>query len=95
MPKLYRPTKLFMYLRKDQLPILAVNMLVLSAFALTFTASKNYEFLFYIGEIVFFVFVIVASNRRVNYSNDILWGLTVWVAMHLSGGGLYLGGTKL
>lgn len=84
-----------MYLRKGQLPILVVNILVLSVFVFIFASRKNYEFLFYIAEIFFFLSVIVISNRKVKYSNQILWGLTVWAAMHMSGGGLYIKGTKL
>jgi uncharacterized membrane protein YjdF len=84
-----------MYLRKDQIPILVVNILLLLVFAFIFTVKKNYEFLFYLCEVVFFLVVIVASNKRVHYPNYILWSLTVWMAMHLSGGGLYFDGTKL
>lgn len=83
------------YLRKGQLPILAANLVVISIFIFIFASRKNYEFLFYIGVIAFFLTVIVASNRKVAWSNDTLWGLTVWAALHLSGGGLYIGGTKL
>lgn len=84
-----------MYLRRDQLPILAVNAVILSIFTAVFTARGDYEFLFYVAEIVLFLFLIVASNRKLDYPNDILWGLTVWATMHLSGGGVYIGETKL
>ena len=84
-----------MYLRKDQIPIVVVNILLLLVFSFIFMMRKNYEFMFYICEIIFFLVVIIASNRKVKYPNDILWGLTAWVAMHLSGGGLYFDGTKL
>ncbi|MBI4831526.1 MAG: DUF2238 domain-containing protein [Candidatus Lindowbacteria bacterium] len=30
-----------------------------------------------------------------NYPNDVLWGLTLWALLHMSGGGLYIGGVKL
>ena len=84
-----------MYLRKNQIPIVVVNVLLLVVFTFIFMMRKNYEFMFYICEIIFFLLIIIASNRKVQYPNDILWGLTAWVAMHLSGGGLYVGGTKL
>lgn len=84
-----------MYLRKDQIPIVVINILLLLFFTVTFMVRKNYEFLFYICVVVFFLVLIVASNRKVNYPNYILWGLTAWVAMHLSGGGLYFDGIKL
>jgi uncharacterized membrane protein YjdF len=45
--------------------------------------------------LVFFLLLILATNRKVAYPNDILWGLTAWAALHMSGGGIYLGGTKL
>ncbi|MBE9529087.1 MAG: DUF2238 domain-containing protein [Proteobacteria bacterium] len=84
-----------MYLRKDQIPILVINLLLLILFTFIFMIRKNYEFLFYVCEVAFFLLLIVASNSKVKYPNYILWGLTAWVAMHLSGGGLYFDGTKL
>ena len=82
------------YLRKEQVPILAVNILLLVVFTFIFIVRKNYEFIFYSCEVFFFLILIVASNRSVKYPNYILWCLTAWVAMHLSGGGLYLDGIK-
>lgn len=84
-----------MYLRRDQIPILIINAVVLCIFAVVFSYRKDYEFIAYIGEIILFLTLIVASNRKMNYPNDILWGLTVWAAMHMSGGGVYVGGAKL
>ncbi len=84
-----------MLLRKEQVPILVVNLCVLFFFGLLFASRKNYEFLLYIGVIVLFLGLIIATNNRVSYPNGVLWGLTVWGFLHMSGGGLYVRGTKL
>jgi putative membrane protein len=83
------------FVRKGQLPILALNMAALAVFAVLFASRKNYEFLLYIGVIIFFLAVILATDRRVEYPTPVLWGLTAWALLHMSGGGLYFRGTKL
>jgi len=84
-----------MLIKKGQIPILAVNACALLIFAMLFASRKNYEFLLYIGVIIFFLLVILGSNRKVDYPNSALWGLTVWALLHMSGGGLYIRGKKL
>jgi uncharacterized membrane protein YjdF len=84
-----------MSIKKHQIPILVVNAIVLLIFTIIFTRLGNYEFLFYIGVMVFFFIVILATNHRVNYPNTILWGLTLWAIMHMAGGGLFINGTRL
>jgi len=48
-----------------------------------------------VGVVVFFLALIVFTNSKVKYPNTILWGLTLWAFLHLSGGGLYIGETRL
>jgi putative membrane protein len=84
-----------MVLKKGQLPILLVNACALVVFTMLFISRKNYEFLLYVGVIIFFLVVILSTNNRVNYPNSILWGLTLWALLHMAGGGLYLNGVKL
>jgi putative membrane protein len=84
-----------MILKKGQLPILIINACGLLLFTVLFASRKNYEFLLYIGVIVFFLALILATNKRVDYPNSVLWGLTVWAFLHMSGGGLYVGEVKL
>ncbi len=82
-------------LQKGQPLILLLNALTLTSFAFLFSSRKNYEFLLYIGVIIIFLALILATNRRVRYPNSILWGLTFWAFLHMAGGGLYIGQTKL
>ncbi|RJP26346.1 MAG: DUF2238 domain-containing protein [Candidatus Abyssobacteria bacterium SURF_5] len=84
-----------MLLKKRQVPILLLNGVALIGFGVLFMSRKNYEFLLYIGVIVFFLIVILSTNRRIDYPNSILWGLTGWALLHMSGGGLYIRGIKL
>ena len=78
------------YLRKGQLPIFFVNLFYLLIFLFVFSSRRNYEFLSYIGVVVFFSVVILMTNKKVKYPNSVLWGLTLWGAMHMSGGGILL-----
>ena len=64
-----------MYVKKGQLSILAVNLVALSVFAILFFIRSNYEFVIYIGVIVFFLVLIAATNHRVYYPNALLWAL--------------------
>lgn len=84
-----------MHLKKGQLPIFIVNIAALLIFAFVFAKRKNYEFMIYIGVIIFFLVLILYTNRKVNYPNGILWGLTTWSLLHMSGGGIYINGRKL
>ena len=84
-----------MLIKKGQLPILLVNAIAVVLFTILFASRKNYEFLLYIGVIIFFLIVILATNKKVDYPNGVLWGLTFWALLHMSGGGLYIRGAKL
>ena len=84
-----------MTLKRGQFSILLVNALALVAFSALYMSRQNYEFLIYVGVIIFFLLLILLTNERVNFPNNVLWGLTTWSLLHMSGGGLYFGGTKL
>jgi len=84
-----------MLIKKGQWPILLVNVCMLIAFAGFYVARQNYEFIIYIGVIVFFLALILATNRKVEYPNGVLWGLTLWALLHMAGGSFSFGGTRL
>lgn len=46
----------------------------------------NYEFLFYGGVLVVQIWLVWWMDRRVRFSQVVLWGLAVWAAVHLAGG---------
>lgn len=84
-----------MLIKKDQIPIVIVNVIFLTIFTAVFLSRQNFEFLLYVGVIVFFFVVLLATNRRVNYPTGLLWGLTAWSLLHMSGGGIFIGGSRL
>lgn len=84
-----------MLLKKGQLPLLLVNVGMLLVFTIFYVSRRNDEFLIYIGVIIFFLLLILATNRRVDYPNGVLWGLTLWAFLHMSGGSLSIRGTRL
>lgn len=84
-----------MYVKKGQLSILAVNLAALAVFAVLFFLRSNYEFVIYIGAIVFFLILIAATNSRVYYPNALLWALTAWAIMHMAGGAVYINKVRL
>jgi uncharacterized membrane protein YjdF len=84
-----------MQIRKGQLSIFIVILVSLIVFGGIFLAKKNYEFIIYIGVIIFFLLLIAATSQRVYYPNALLWSLTAWAILHMAGGALYINGTRL
>jgi hypothetical protein len=84
-----------MKIRKGQLPILIVNLCGILSFGFYFIKSFNYEFVIYVGVIVFFLAVFVLINDRVYFPNYVLWLLTLWAFMHMAGGSVHIKGTLL
>jgi len=84
-----------MYYRKGQLAILIVTLLALVLFGSFFLIKRNYEFVIYVGVIIFFVTVIIITNRKVHYPNAVLWGLSLWAVLHMAGGSIHINRIKL
>jgi len=66
-----------------------------SLFAFFYISRKNYEFVLYVGVIIFFFIVILFSNKKLNYSNTSLWGLVLWAFLHMAGGSVQVNGVRL
>ena len=79
-----------MFLKKGQLPILIVNLVYLLISLFVFLGRENYEFVMYIGVLVFFLVLVLATNKKINYPNSVLWMLTAWGILHMAGGGILL-----
>lgn len=75
--------------------MIIVNALAIIGFTVSFLARENYEFLIYIGVIVFFFFVLLLTDSAVRFSPVALWGATAWAFLHMSGGGVPVGDGRL
>ena len=84
-----------MLIKKGQWPILITNICAILLFTFFFISRQNYEFLIYVGVIIFFLILIVSTNHIINYPSIVLWGLTIWAILHMSGGSLYVGERRL
>lgn len=83
-----------MYLKKGQWKIFTFVFAMLLLFTKIFLKSQNYEFVIYIGVIIFFFALIFFTNNKVNLPNYVLWLLSIWATLHMAGGGLYINGTR-
>lgn len=84
-----------MRLKKGQLPVFIIHTIALIIFTIIFLMRRNYEFMIYIGVIISLMTVILYTNEKVDYSISLLWGLTIWSIIHMSGAGIYINGIKL
>ena len=84
-----------MLIKKKQWPIFIVMLVMLTFFFIHYIQARNYEFVSYIGVIVFFLVLIIATNHKVEYHNFDLWGLTLWALMHMCGGSVPVNGGRL
>ena len=84
-----------MLIKKGQLPVIIIHSVALIIYTIIFLSRKNYEFLWYICVIIFFMLLILFTNHKINYPNGLLWGLAVWSILHMSGGGIIINGTRL
>jgi len=75
--------------------LLFINAILLVVFSLLFISKHNYEFLIYVGVIIFFLLVIWLTRKKINYPPIVLWGLTIWAFLHMTGGGIYIYNKKV
>jgi len=84
-----------MALQKSQIPVFIFTLVAVALFTANFLVNQNYEFMVYIAVIVAIGALIYFTNDRVKYPNFILWGLSLWALIHMSGGAVYVGETRL
>lgn len=77
-----------MLIKKSQIPILVFTLIYLIIFLFVFLKRANHEFVMYVGVIVFLFIVILFTNKKMNYPNFVLWGLSLWGLFHMLGGGV-------
>lgn len=79
-------------LEKKHIPLLIFNIGVIVFFGSKFLFPLNYEFLIYIGVIIFFLLVILFTNKHMKYNMLLLWCLSLWAFLHMAGGWLSYNG---
>jgi putative membrane protein len=84
-----------MLLRRGEGLLLAVNIAYIAGFGAVYARNMNYEFIIYCLVILVFLGLVAASQRKVQFGLPLLWGLTAWGFLHMAGGQLSIGGTRL
>ncbi len=80
-----------MLLTRREWPVFIVNLTYLAVFAAISARKRNIEFLLYVGVVTVLVGVILWKQRSIQFDRLILWGLTLWGFLHLSGGNITVG----
>ena len=75
-----------MLIKRNQIWLLIVNAIYLLVALIYYSSRKNYEFIMYVGIVILLFGIILATNRKINYPNIVLIGLTLWGMMHMLGG---------
>ncbi len=68
-----------------------LNALIVIGFSIHYFRTQNYEFVIYVGVIIFLYFLILLTLHRSKFDSFILWGLSVWAWLHMAGGGIVVG----
>ena len=80
-----------MLLTRREIPILVVNLIYIPIFTVMALRRTNYEFVLYVGVILIAGGWILFKQRTIRFDRTILWGLTIWGLLHMSGGNIHIG----
>jgi len=84
-----------MELKRGHWFILLFTLAYVLAYAFYYISIRNFEFLWYILVLVFFFALIFFTIEKTKFDYLILWGLSIWGLLHMSGGGLIVNGDVL
>lgn len=84
-----------MKLEKGHLIIALFTVLYIFAYSIYYLSIRNYEFLWYIFVMIFFFGLVLSTVKETGFDYAILWGLSIWGLLHMSGGGLIVNGDVL
>lgn len=80
-----------MSLSRSQLAVLFFSLLYILPFSFYYISIKDFEFLWYIAVLLLFLILIVCTVHKTHFTPLILWGLSIWGLLHMSGGGIPVG----
>lgn len=80
-----------MKLQKGQWLLILFNLAYVVAFSVYYIRIRNFEFLWYIGVLLFFIILIAGTLHKSKFDYLILWGLSIWGFLHMAGGGIRVG----
>lgn len=84
-----------MPLEKNERVIALVNLIYITVFTAIALRRSNYEFVLYAGVVIAFFLIVLLKQQVVRFDGMILWGLTIWGVLHLTGGNITVGSDVL
>ena len=84
-----------MEFKKSWWSVIIFTLLYISVYSIYYISIKNFEFLWYIFVLLFFFGLIFFTIKKTKFDSVILWGLSIWGLLHMSGGGLIINGDVL
>jgi len=67
----------------------------MAIFAVRAIMLKNYEFIFYLLLLGFFLVLLLKKQHKLNLSIGVLWCLSIWGLLHMAGGNIPAGDSVL
>ncbi len=80
-----------MFIWKNYRFLILFNLIYVATFGFYYLSARNYEFLWYVGVLVFFLILILTTLAKTKFNRTILWGLSLWGLLHMAGGGIKVG----
>jgi len=80
---------------KTQIGVLIFSILYVIAFAVYYIVNTNYEFMLHVSILVLAIILISILHYKFRFSTGILVGISIWGLLHMLGGSLKIGGTRL
>ena len=75
--------------------LILFNLAYVLGFGGYYAFSQNYEFLWYVLVLVFFLVLIGVTLEKSRFTPVILWMLSLWGLLHMAGGGVVVNGDVL
>lgn len=71
------------------------TILYMTFFTIVSLIDKNYEFLYYTIVMSLIILILIKYKEHISFTSGIAFGLTVVAALHIFGGNVHIGGTRL
>lgn len=67
----------------------------MAAMLIYFITKSNYEFIGYAVVVGLLYYALLRADKKYDFPPSAIWFFAIWVVMHMLGGSVYIGGTRL
>ncbi|MHC5110201.1 MAG: DUF2238 domain-containing protein [Planctomycetota bacterium] len=84
-----------MLLNRREWPVAVFGAIYVPGFTWMALRGRNYEFVLYGLVVIVVAAWVILKQRQTRFPLLFLWGLALWGLLHMAGGNVWIGGTKL